>query len=81
MSVTNPTLSFEPLLDELAAVLVVLDAAALPPPEVLVLLLLLLLPHAASPRASAPVASTARPNGLILTVTSSPFLTDLNGQP
>jgi hypothetical protein len=73
MSVTNPTLSFEPLLDEAAVLVVLLDAAALPPLVGVVLLLLLLLPHAASPRASAPVLSTARPNGLILTVTSSPF--------
>ncbi len=72
MSVTKPTLSFVPLLDELA-VLVLLDAAALPPLELLELLLLLLLPHAASPRASAAVARATRPTGLILPVTSSPF--------
>jgi hypothetical protein len=59
----------------------VVGAAALPPVAVVVVLLLLLLPHAASPRANAPVLNTARPNGLILTVTSSPFLTDLKGQP
>jgi hypothetical protein len=72
-------------LDEppLAAVLVVLVVVAAVPPldPVVVVVVLLLLPHAASPRASAPVVSTARPNGLILTVTSSPFLTDLKGQP
>jgi hypothetical protein len=81
MSVTTPTLSFAPLLDELAVV-VLLDAAALPPVELLLLLLLLLLlPHAASPRASAAVARATRPTGLILPVTTISFPTGLNGQP
>ena len=66
--------------EELPPLPVVVVAA--PPPFVVVfVVVLLLLPHAASPRASAPVISTARPNGLILPVTSSPFLTELDGQP
>jgi hypothetical protein len=81
MSVTNPTLSFEPLLDELAAVLLVLVLAGAAALElvVLLLLLLLLLPHAASPRASAAVAKATRPTGLILPVTPSPFRQDRMG--
>jgi hypothetical protein len=78
MSVTNPTLSFEPLLDELAAVLLVLVLAGAAALE-LVVLLLLLLPHAASPRASAAVAKATRPTGLILPVTPSPFRQDRMG--
>jgi hypothetical protein len=82
MSVTNPTLSFEPLLDELAAVLLVLVLAGAAALELVVLLLLLLLlPHAASPRASAAVARATRPTGLILPVTPISFPTGLNGQP
>jgi hypothetical protein len=72
MSVTNPTLNFEPL-DELAVVLLL--AAALPPPLELLalLLLLLLLPHAASPRASAAMTKATEPIALILPDTTSPF--------
>jgi hypothetical protein len=77
MSVTRPTLKPELPEDELAVLLVLLGAAA-PPPHA-VLLLLLLLPHAASPRASAAVASARRPIGLILPVTKSPFLQDRMG--
>ncbi|MDQ6776886.1 MAG: hypothetical protein M3071_11885 [Actinomycetota bacterium] len=59
MSVTNPTL--KPLL--LGEVLLVVLAAAA---ALLVVLLLVLLPHAASVRDSAPIASATRPCALIL---------------
>jgi hypothetical protein len=82
MSVTRPTLSFEPLLDELLDVLLLLllDPPAEAPPLELVLLLLLL-PHAASPRASTAMAKATRPTGLILPITTVSFPTGLNGQP
>ncbi len=72
MSVTTPTFSFVPLLDELVVLLVALVVAAAPPLPVVVVLLLLL-PHAASARASTAVARARRPTGLILPVTRSPF--------
>ncbi|MBV9358550.1 MAG: hypothetical protein JO023_23815 [Chloroflexi bacterium] len=78
MSVTRPTPKVPPLEDALvvallllAAVVLLLDAAGA---LELVLLLLLLLPHAASPRASAPVQIATRLRSLILPITVSPFL-------
>jgi guanine deaminase len=77
MSVTTPTLKFDPL-DEVppleavdVVLLLLLGAAALPP--ALEVLLLLLLPHAASPRVSTAIANAAAPDGLILPVTTTPF--------
>jgi hypothetical protein len=69
----------EPLDD--ALVVVVAAAPPLPVVVVVVVVLLLLLPHAASPRASAPVARATRPTGLILPVTVISFPPILNGQP
>jgi hypothetical protein len=72
MSVTKPTPKVPPL-DELllvvALLLALLDAAG-----ALAELVLLLLPHAASPRASAPVQIATRLRSLILPITVSPFL-------
>jgi hypothetical protein len=83
MSVTKPTPKVPPLDDALAAVLLLVVALLLAAGALLevAVLLELLLPHAASPRASAPVAIATRLRSLILPINCVSFPKDRNGQP